>query len=229
MLPICQYFTLSLWWGPIPARSDIRANKQAKCLHLYWGSWATSWYVADICFPCLLLGRSKKNPQAFQRQAAKQHVAVKSPPLRGRGMLVTDFVWLLLAEGGVVPGPKRHTSPCKHRLLRVAAGGSPYSMSRGNFDKKWGSKPAISVVFLNINHPSNFPVLHPRDSLYLCFWPVAVLFPCSLIRLCVCLPGFPDHFKTCFPIPASGCLLALLSPFHWHSPKILKQLRQRKL
>lgn len=35
-------------------------------------------------------------------------------------------------------------------------------------------------MFLNLNYPLNFPVLHPAEDLYLCCWPTAKLFPAPL-------------------------------------------------
>lgn len=121
------------------------AEEQAESFHLDWGSWDTSWDVADICFHCLLQGGSKH-------------------PINGH-CEYKQLGWLPLAEDRVVVGRVhslgRCAFLCKHRLQQVKV--------LGQFCSETGLKTTIWVMFLNLSHPSNFPLLHTRESLYSCF------------------------------------------------------------
>lgn len=132
---LCQNFTLR--WGLISACSDIWANKQAKCLHLDQGSWDTSWYIADICLIYCRVGRS----QCLTHESPCTW-AVKSPPLGGRDVLVTErFCLPSTGRRWGVHEPVRHTCLCKYRLMDVKVRGSPRS-------KSWGWKRAQNQPFV---------------------------------------------------------------------------------
>lgn len=141
---------------------------------------------------------------------------MKSPPLRDRGALVTDFVWLPLAGGRVVHSPRRHIFLCEHRLPHVKVGDSPYSMPWSNFIWKWGSETVIQVKFLNLNDLSNFPLLHPKKVSICASDPLQCSSP-SPPPFCVSVSWSAQTISGCVPLVL---LLGLLSAFH--SPKILK-------
>lgn len=199
VLLLCQNFTLR--WGPIPACSDRWANKQAKCLHLDQSSWDTPWYIADICLIYCRSGASA-SPMGISKTSHKAHDAVRSPPLRD--VLVTDFVCLPLAEDRVYMA-QWDTPVCANIGCACEGKGQSVFQILGLEKVHW-------VMFLNLNYPLNFPLLHPAENLYLCSWPTARLFAGSFALLLVFLLVYPDCFKTWSPIPASASWLALLSP-----------------
>lgn len=109
----------------------------------------------------------------------------------------------------MVHGPRRHNFLYKHRLPLVKAGNSTYSIFQGNSVWKWGSKPAIWIVFLDLNDPSNFPLLTPGNVSICASDPVQCSSP-DPMSFCVHISWSTQTISRHVPLflPLSACWLS---------------------